>query len=155
MAPASAAVAVAEAASAPEPAASVAAEAVPVQPTAASAVAPAPLVAAAPAPAARASTALSPRERRARETREREARSAGATAPVAPPATGQLMLAISPWGEIEVDGAPAGTSPPLNRLSLPEGPHTITVRNADFPPYTTTVKITADQPLTLKHRFGS
>ncbi len=147
---------VAEAASAPEPAASVAAaEAVAVPPAAASVAAPTPAVAAAPAPAARASTALSPRERRARETRERETRSAGATAPAAPPATGQLMLAISPWGEIEVDGAPAGTSPPLNRLSLPEGNHTITVRNADFPPYTTTVKITADQPLTLKHRFGS
>jgi len=148
--PASAPIAVAEAASAPEPAASAAAAAA----TPAEATSPlAPLVAAAPAPAPRASTALSPRERRARETRERETRAA--TAPIAAPATGQLLIAISPWGEIEVDGAPAGTSPPLNRLSLPEGSHTITVRNADFPPYTTTVRITADQPLTLKHRFGS
>jgi serine/threonine-protein kinase len=73
----------------------------------------------------------------------------------APPAKGVLQLAIAPWGNVEVDGTPAGTTPPLNHLSLPEGAHTVTVRNADFPPFTTTVKITADQPVTLRYRFGS
>jgi serine/threonine-protein kinase len=75
-------------------------------------------------------------------------------AAAAPVVTGTLQLAISPWGQIEVDGTPAGTTPPLTRLSLPEGSHTITVRNEDFPPYTTTVQVQADKPLTVRHRFG-
>ena len=78
-----------------------------------------------------------------------------ASTPAAPPATGVLQLAIAPWGNVEVDGAPAGIAPPLNQLTLREGAHTITVRNADFPPYTTSVKITADHPVTLRYRFGS
>ena len=84
---------------------------------------------------------------------------AGATRPAAaaraaaPAATGTLQLAISPWGQVEVNGSPAGTTPPLTRLTLPEGRHTITVRNVDFPPYTTTVQVQADKPLTVRHRF--
>ena len=73
---------------------------------------------------------------------------------VAPAATGTLQLAISPWGQVEVDGSPAGTTPPLTRLTLTEGSHTITVRNEDFPPYTTTVDVQADKPLTVRHRFA-
>ena len=71
-----------------------------------------------------------------------------------PAATGALQLAISPWGQVEIDGAPAGTTPPLTRLSLPEGTHTVTVRNEDFPAYTTTVQVSADKPVTVRHRFG-
>ncbi len=78
-----------------------------------------------------------------------------APAVAAPLPTGILQLAISPWGDVEVDGASAGTAPPLNQLRLPEGTHSITVRNADFAPYTTTVKINADQPVTLRYRFKS
>jgi serine/threonine-protein kinase len=51
-------------------------------------------------------------------------------------------LAISPWGQIEVDGQAAGTTPPLTRLSLPEGTHTVTVQ------------VSADKPVTVRHRFG-
>ncbi len=79
---------------------------------------------------------------------------ATATAPAAPPAQGQLQLAISPWGQVEVNGQAMGTTPPLTRLTLAEGSHTITVRNEDFPPYTTTVQVVADKPVTLRHRFG-
>jgi eukaryotic-like serine/threonine-protein kinase len=77
------------------------------------------------------------------------------TKPAAAPALGTLQLAISPWGEVEVDGKSAGTTPPLTQLSLSEGTHTVTVRNADFPPYTATVKVQADKPATVRHRFGS
>jgi serine/threonine-protein kinase len=65
-----------------------------------------------------------------------------------------LQLAISPWGHVDVDGTAAGTTPPLTRLNLPEGSHTITVRNEDFAPYTTTVQVSADKPVTVRHRFG-
>ena len=87
------------------------------------------------------------KERRAREAREREAKQA------APAPTGVLRFAVSPWGQIEVDGKPAGTSPPLTELSLPEGAHQIVIRNADLPPYSTSVSVTAGQPVTLKYKF--
>jgi eukaryotic-like serine/threonine-protein kinase len=68
--------------------------------------------------------------------------------------TGTVQMAISPWGQIEVDGSAAGTTPPLTRLTLSEGQHTITVRNEDFAPYITTVQVSADKPVTVRHRFG-
>jgi hypothetical protein len=66
-----------------------------------------------------------------------------------------VLLAVSPWGEVEVDGRSQGTTPPLSRLALPEGTHTITLRNADFAPHTVQVQVSADKPVTLRHRFGS
>jgi serine/threonine-protein kinase len=77
-----------------------------------------------------------------------------APAVVAAPALGSVNLAISPWGQVEVDGAPAGITPPLTHLDLREGSHRLTVRNADFPPYTVTVQVSADKPVTLHHHFG-
>jgi len=74
-------------------------------------------------------------------------------APVLAP--GVVNIAISPWGQVEVDGAPVGTTPPLSRLELPPGTHTITVRNEDFPPYTQRVQVDPERPVSLKHRFGS
>ncbi len=67
---------------------------------------------------------------------------------------GVVQLAVSPWGQVEVDGKPMGISPPLTRLTLSSGNHTITVRNTDFPAYTTTVSVDGESPLTLRHRFG-
>ncbi len=72
----------------------------------------------------------------------------------AAPAMGVLRLAISPWGDIEVDGAAAGTTPPLSRLSLPAGEHTITVRNSDYPPLRLSVRIDSEAAVTVRHRFG-
>ncbi len=89
-----------------------------------------------------------------KRAREREARLANAAALNAAPApTGLLRIAISPWGDIEVDGKPAGTSPPLTELALSPGRHQIVVRNTDLPPLSTSVSVTADQPVTLKHKF--
>ena len=73
--------------------------------------------------------------------------------PAAPITTGTLQLAISPWGQVEVDGNPAGIAPPLTRLTLTEGAHTVTVRNEDFPPHTISVQVSADKPVTVRHRF--
>ncbi len=96
----------------------------------------------------------SARDKRAREAREREIKVASPT-PAAPVATGVLRLAVSPWGQVEVDGAPVGTAPPLNELNLPEGRHQITIRNEDFPPYSATVNVTPGQPVSVRHKFGS
>ncbi len=78
-----------------------------------------------------------------------------AAAPAAAAAQGVVQLAISPWGHVEVDGSAVGTTPPLARLNLPEGRHTVTVRNEDFPPFSTTVEVSADKPVTVRHRFVS
>jgi serine/threonine-protein kinase len=96
--------------------------------------------------------------RRAREARDRDARTAAlAATPVvaAPPTTGVVRIAVSPWGRVDVDGTAAGVAPPLTQLTLPEGRHRITVSNEDFPPYSATVDVSSGQPVTVKHHFGS
>ena len=115
-------------------------------------------VAAAPTPAQDAKLATkdaspkeSPKDRRAREAREREA----AKKPVGPIASGLVRIAVSPWGQVEVDGTAVGTAPPLNEVTLSEGKHQITIRNEDFPPYSATINVTASQPVTIKHKFGT
>jgi serine/threonine-protein kinase len=72
-----------------------------------------------------------------------------------PPAQGTVQLAVSPWGNVEVDGKPAGTTPPLARLTLPVGTHQIVVRNDDFPAHTVSITVSEDRPVMLRHRFGS
>ncbi|HZV94239.1 MAG TPA: PEGA domain-containing protein, partial [Caldimonas sp.] len=98
----------------------------------------------------------SARDRRAREAREARDREVAsrAPAPVAP-ATGTVHIAISPWGQVEVDGAPSGAAPPLTELTLPEGRHRIVVRNGDFAPYVTSVNVTGGQTVSLRYKFGS
>jgi serine/threonine protein kinase len=89
----------------------------------------------------------------ARDTRERSVQPA--PKPAAAPATGVVQLAVTPWGQIEIDGKGAGVTPPLSQLTLSVGEHVITVRNEDFTPHTVTVRVSADKPVTVRHRFGS
>ena len=42
-------------------------------------------------------------------------------APVLPPRDGTVTLAVTPWGEISVDGSSRGVSPPLTQLTLATG----------------------------------
>jgi hypothetical protein len=93
-------------------------------------------------------------EQRASSTGPTTVAAAG-TAPAADAPTGTVVMAVSPWGQIEVNGANAGTTPPLAQLALREGTHTITIRNADFPPHRVTVHVEPGQTVTLRHRFGS
>jgi hypothetical protein len=92
---------------------------------------------------------------RERSNKARDAGPAGAKPSTVPPsATGLLRIAISPWGQVEVDGSTVGLAPPLSELSLPEGRHQVTIRNGDFPPYSVNIRVTAGQPVAIKHRFG-
>jgi serine/threonine-protein kinase len=112
-----------------------------------------------PLPSAAASAIEPPKARPAPPPRERKARATGPVpapvdaVPAAPPPPGVLHLAISPWGQVEVDGTPQGIAPPLTRLSLPAGTHSVTIRNGDLPPLVRSIEITEDKPVTLKHRF--
>lgn len=72
---------------------------------------------------------------------------------VAPPASGQVLtnrpvpaaagasykLMIKPWGMVQVDGVDRGASPPLKRLVLAPGQHTIRIVNPNFPEHTVIV----------------
>lgn len=52
-----------------------------------------------------------------------------------------VALSIKPWGNVFVDGVPKGVSPPLKRLVLPDGLHSVKVTNPNFPDYMTHVEI--------------
>lgn len=106
---------------------------------------------ASPAEPPRAKPAATPRERRVTRTSPLPASADAPAAPVLPP--GVVQLAISPWGQVEIDGNFAGLAPPMTRLSLPAGSHTITIRNGDFPPLVRVIDVSADQPVVIKHRF--
>ncbi|RVU44448.1 serine/threonine protein kinase [Rubrivivax rivuli] len=133
---------------APPPEAEAAASAALASPSAAADV-----PAASPPAAAQRPAPARPRPNNGAAAKDRSAPAAPAAAP-APPVTGTVQLAISPWGQVEVNGQPAGTAPPLTRLTLNEGTHSITVRNEDFPPHTVTVQVLADKPVVVRHRFG-
>lgn len=75
-----------------------------------------------------------------------------AAAPVVK-AEATLSFAVSPWGDIYVDGKKMGASPPLNQLQVTAGTHKIEIRNQSFAPYTETLHLQADSTKKLKHRF--
>ena len=64
-----------------------------------------------------------------------------------------LTLAISPWGEVFIDGKSMGVSPPLNSLQLEAGRHTVEIRNKAFAGYRDTVQVKPGQSLKIKHKF--
>ena len=66
---------------------------------------------------------------------------------------GSLRIDVRPWGVVSVDGANKGVSPPLKRLSLPEGKHTVEITNQGFAAYSTEIQIQKDHPATVRHQF--
>jgi hypothetical protein len=67
--------------------------------------------------------------------------------------TALVMLAVSPWGEVFVDGRPAGVSPPLAELELSPGKHQIEIRNGTFKPYLADVDVGPNETTRIKHKF--
>ena len=81
-----------------------------------------------------------------------------ATASAAPPASrtqakASITFAISPWGEVHVDGKPVGVSPPLAALQLDAGKHKVEIRNRASAPYHATVHLKPGQSLKIRHKF--
>ena len=70
-----------------------------------------------------------------------------------PPAPGTVTLSIQPWGEIYVDGAPRGVTPPTRTLTLPPGKHQITIRNGSFAPYSESVVVQSGTDTKLSYAF--
>ena len=68
------------------------------------------------------------------------------------PTTGKVQIAVTPWGEVFVDGAAKGVSPPLSRLNLPAGTHRIEIRNgADK--HVISVQVVAGKEVKVRHKF--
>jgi class 3 adenylate cyclase len=67
--------------------------------------------------------------------------------------TALVQLAISPWGQVFVNGKPAGASPPMSELELKPGKYRIEVRNGAFKPYQEEVELTSNQTIRIKHKF--
>ena len=134
-----------------------------------------PKVAAAPAPVP------APREKAAGPTareraaaaaaKEKAARQAAATRPSGPgpsptptqtptPAAaeeavepGLLAFAITPWGEVYVDGKKLGVSPPLQEIQIGAGRHRVEIRNTTFPPHVQTVEVKTGERIRIRHLF--
>ena len=64
-----------------------------------------------------------------------------------------LQFAVTPWGEIYVDGVKAGISPPLKELKVTAGKHTIEIRNLNFSPYSETLELRANSIKKIKYKF--
>jgi hypothetical protein len=67
--------------------------------------------------------------------------------------SGTVRFEVSPWGRVFVDNRAMGVAPPMTQLSLPQGRHTITIRNDDSPPHTQTVVVKPGQSVTVSHSF--
>ncbi len=73
------------------------------------------------------------------------------TAPA--PEKGLVVFAVAPWGEVFVNGARKGTTPPLAQLQLPTGRHTIELRNGQRQPYVAQIDVEPGRPLRISHLF--
>ena len=95
-------------------------------------------------------------EKAAKDKAASEAASKGETKgdpskPAVPPAT--LVFAITPWGEIFVNGKSRGVTPPMKSIKLDPGKHRIEVRNTTFPPHTENLDLKARDEITVRHKF--
>jgi hypothetical protein len=62
-------------------------------------------------------------------------------------------LVIKPWGTVYVDGVDRGVSPPIKRLTLGPGQHTIRIVNPNFPEHIMTVDAGATETMIIEHDF--
>lgn len=71
----------------------------------------------------------------------------------AAPKTAKVVLAVSPWGEIYIDGKLHGTTPPITTLDLAPGRYRIEVRNSSQPPRIVFVTLHAGNVQRIRHDF--
>ncbi len=69
------------------------------------------------------------------------------------PVVSMLVFAVSPWGEIYIDGKKRGISPPMSRLKVEPGRYIVKIANGTFRPYIKTIEVHANQTVYLKYKF--
>jgi serine/threonine-protein kinase len=89
-------------------------------------------------------------ERSRRENRK-SGNAAAATAPISN--LGTVAVAVSPWGEVFINGTPKGISPPVSLITLPAGHYSVEIRNGDSDPYRATIEVRPDDTTHIRHRF--
>jgi serine/threonine-protein kinase len=70
-----------------------------------------------------------------------------------PPQTAKLLFAVSPWGDVYIDGKRRGTTPPISVLELPPGRHRLEIRNSAKLPYLTDITLQAGASHTVEYTF--
>jgi hypothetical protein len=84
----------------------------------------------------------------------RHARLGVPPAPEPPPVRAAVIhLAITPRGDIYVNGVMQGSSPPLAEIEVYPGHHTIEVRNAASPPLRLELSLGSGEEMTITHSF--
>ncbi|MGQ0569530.1 MAG: PEGA domain-containing protein [Armatimonadota bacterium] len=66
-----------------------------------------------------------------------------------------IGLQITPQGDIFVDGELKGRSPPLARLEVSPGAHTIEVRSAGYPPLRLDINLKPAEEIRVTHEFAT
>lgn len=66
---------------------------------------------------------------------------------------GSVTLTVKPWGNIFVDDAPKGASPPLKKLRLPEGKHHVKISNTGFPDFVVDIDVAKGKTVNIEHDF--
>jgi serine/threonine-protein kinase len=72
-----------------------------------------------------------------------------------PGGTARLIIAVSPQGEIYIDGKHYGTTPPITTLDLEPGMHRIEVRSGSRKPYLTYMAVQAGDVRRIRHDFNA
>lgn len=67
----------------------------------------------------------------------------------------RVGVSIKPWGEVFINGASRGVSPPLRSLSLEPGEYRVRIVNGDLPPLQQTLTVQAGEPASIAHDFES
>jgi len=68
---------------------------------------------------------------------------------------GTIALAITPWGEVRVNGESKGRSPPLKRVEVSPGKHKIELRHPQNAPLTLEVELSPGEEFTVRHAFAT
>jgi hypothetical protein len=66
-----------------------------------------------------------------------------------------LIIAVSPRGEIYIDGKHYGTTPPIKTLELEPGMHRIEVRSGSRKPFLTYMTVQAGDVRRIRHDFAA
>ena len=72
-----------------------------------------------------------------------------------PGGTARLIIAVSPRGELYIDGKHHGTTPPITMLILEPGTHRIEIRNGSRNPYLRNMAVQAGEQWRIRHDFGA
>jgi hypothetical protein len=73
--------------------------------------------------------------------------------PAPPVKPALLQFEIKPRGEVYLDGKMKGPTPPLVRIEVAPGPHTLEVRNGAFEPLELEVTLASAEQMTIRHEF--